>query len=124
MLSAVADRFGLWGNNSAWGNWEAFEDYTKTLTYFLPNVLSKVAAYFATFCEILFSILLLIGFKTKITAYATGFLLLSFGIAMTISLGIKAPLDYSVWTSVAAAFLLAVQNKYSFSIDELINKNK
>ena len=124
MLSAVADRFGFWGSNSAWGNWATFEDYTKTLTYFLPNTFSKIAAYFATFCEILFSILLLIGFKTKITAYSTGFLLLSFGIAMTISLGIKAPLDYSVWTSVAAALLLAVQNKYSFSIDVLINKNK
>ncbi|SKC09213.1 DoxX protein [Soonwooa buanensis] len=124
MLSAVADRFGCWGNNAVWGNWTAFEGYTRTLTFFLPNILSKIGAYFATFCEVVFSILLLIGFKTKVIAYATSILLLSFGIAMTIALGVKAPLDYSVWTSVAAAFLLAAQNKFPFSIDNLINKNK
>ncbi|WP_300672289.1 DoxX family membrane protein [Soonwooa sp.] len=124
MFSAVADRFGFWGSNAAWGNWAAFEEYTRTLTFFLPSFLSKVGAYIATFCEIVFSILLLIGFKTKIIASATSLLLLSFGIAMTIALGVKAPLDYSVWTSTAAAFLLATQNKFSFSIDELINKNK
>ena len=35
MLSAVADRFGLWGapgsNVVAWGNWENFVIYTQTL---------------------------------------------------------------------------------------------
>lgn len=34
MLSAVADRFGFWGKNSAWGNWENFEIYTRKLTFF------------------------------------------------------------------------------------------
>ncbi|MFP7657801.1 hypothetical protein [Chryseobacterium proteolyticum] len=34
MLSAVADRFGFWGKNSAWGNWENFEKYTRKLTFF------------------------------------------------------------------------------------------
>lgn len=124
MLSAVADRFGFWENNAVWGNWTAFEDYTRTLAFFLPNILSKIGAYFATFCEIVFSILLLIGFKTKIIAYATTFLLLSFGLAMAIALGVKAPLDYSVWISTTAAFLLAAQNNFPFSIDNLINKNK
>lgn len=124
MLSAVADRFGFWGNSAVWGNWTAFEDYTRTLTFFLPNILSKIGAYFATFCEIVFSILLLIGFKTKLIAYATTLLLLSFGLAITIAVGVKAPLDYSVWTSATAAFLLAAQNNFPFSIDNLINKNK
>lgn len=35
MLSAVADRFGFWGKNSAWGNWESFEKYTVQLFYLL-----------------------------------------------------------------------------------------
>ena len=44
MLSAVADRFGFWGKNSVWGNWDNFEKYTISLTSFLPEMLSKLAA--------------------------------------------------------------------------------
>lgn len=29
ILSAVADRFGFWGDNSSWGNWGNFVIYTK-----------------------------------------------------------------------------------------------
>src|SRR5437762_3511532 len=39
-LSAVADRFGLWGvygqPNVGWGNYARFVDYTATLNWFLP----------------------------------------------------------------------------------------
>ena len=35
-------------------------------------------------------------------------MLLSFALAMTGALGVKAPTDYSVWTAAAAAFLLGV----------------
>lgn len=123
MLSAVADRFGFWGENSAWGNWENFEKYTKQLTFFLPEILSTFSAYTATFLEIIFPLMLIFGFKTKIAAYGTGFLLLIFALSMTIALGIKAPLDYSVWVGSAAAFLLATQKEYFFSIDTLIKKS-
>jgi uncharacterized membrane protein YphA (DoxX/SURF4 family) len=122
MLSAVADRFGCWGKNSAWGNWENFEKYTRQLTFFLPESFSRISAYGATFLEILFPVLLLIGYKTKIAAYGTGFLLLTFALSMTVALGIKVPLDYSVWMGSAGAFLLAVQPRYSTSIDQLIKK--
>lgn len=122
MLSAVADRFGFWGKNSAWGNWENFEKYTQQLTSFLPESLSVFSAYFATFLEILFPLLLLIGFKTKVAAYGAGFLLLIFALSMTMALGVKAPLDYSVWVGSAGAFLLASQHQFSLSIDELIKK--
>lgn len=122
MLSAVADRFGFWGENSAWGNWENFEKYTKQLTFFLPEILSTFSAYTATFLEIIFPLMLIFGFKTKIAAYGTGFLLLIFALSMTIALGIKAPLDYSVWVGSSAAFLLANQKKYSFTLDNLTTK--
>ncbi|HEX7869612.1 MAG TPA: DoxX family protein, partial [Chryseobacterium sp.] len=79
--------------------------------------------YSATFLEILFPLMLILGFKTKIASYGIGFLLLIFALSMTVSLGVKAPLDYSVWIGSAAAFLLAGQEKYSFSIDELLAKN-
>lgn len=122
MLSAVADRFGSWGANSAWGNWANFEAYTKKLTFFLPESLSVVSAYAATFFEILFPLMLLLGWKTRLGAYGAGFLLLIFALSMTFALGVKAPLDYSVWVGSAAAFLLAVQPKYFFSIDHLTHK--
>ena len=123
MLSAVADRFGLWGDNSAWGNWENFEKYTQQLTFFLPEMLSTFSAYAATFLEILFPLMLILGFKTKIAAYGTGILLLVFALSMSIALGIKAPLDYSVWVGSAAAFLLATQKEFYFSIDTLTKKS-
>lgn len=111
LLSAVADRFGLWGANSAWGNWKNFQAYTRQLTFFLPPSLSIVCGYVATFLEILFALLLLIGFKTKYVGMLTGLLLLLFALAMSISLGIKSALDYSVWVGSAAAFLLSQQQQ-------------
>ncbi|WP_051957046.1 DoxX family protein [Chryseobacterium populi] len=122
MLSAVADRFGFWGKNSAWGNWENFEKYTRQLTFFLPDALSRFSAYCATFLEIALPLMLLLGFKTKMAAYGAGFLLLVFALSMTVALGVKAPLDYSVWVGSAGAFLLAGQQQFSFSIDQLIKK--
>lgn len=124
MLSAVADRFGFWGENSAWGNWVNFEKYTQQLTFFLPESLGIFSAYAATFLEILFPLLLILGVKTKIAAYGTGLLLLIFALSMTVALGVKAPLDYSVWIGSAGTFLLAVQEKYSFTIDNLTKKHK
>lgn len=123
MLSAVADRFGFWGDHLAWGNWENFEKYTRQLTFFLPEILSTFSAYAATFLEILFPLMLILGFKTKIAAYGTGILLLFFALSMSIALGIKAPLDYSVWVGSAAAFLLATQKEFYFSIDTLTKKS-
>jgi len=122
MLSAVADRLGYWGANSAWGNWANFEKYTKQLTFFLPESLGTFSAYAATFLEILFPLMLVLGFKTKLAAYGTGFLLLIFALSMTFALGVKAPLDYSVWIGSAAAFLLANQEEYSFTLDNLTKK--
>jgi uncharacterized membrane protein YphA (DoxX/SURF4 family) len=118
LLSAVADRLGLWGASASWGNWKNFEAYTRQLTFFLPPFLSKISAYVATILETAFGLLLIIGFKTRIVANLTGILLLLFALSMSISLGVKSAFDYSVWVGSAAAFLLAVQNDFSFSIDQ------
>ncbi|MGE8552735.1 DoxX family protein [Chryseobacterium jejuense] len=123
MLSAVADRFGWWSpENSSWGNMKSFEEYTRSLTSFLPEALSTFSAYAATSLEIVFPLMLLVGFKTRIAAYGSSILLLIFAVSMTIALGSKAPLNYSVWVGSAAALLLAVQQQYSFSIDQLTKK--
>ena len=122
MLSAVADRFGLWGTQSAWGNWDSFVQYTQQLLFFLPSSIASFFAIVATGFEILFPLMLMAGFKTRMVALGTGFLLFSFALSMSVALGIKASLDYSVWIGSAAAFLLSVQNKYAFSIDSLTKK--
>jgi uncharacterized membrane protein YphA (DoxX/SURF4 family) len=124
MLSAVADRFGFWGASSTWGNWENFVAYTKTLTFFLPDFLVGIAAVIATVAEIVLPVFLLIGFKLKHTAFATGCLLLGFALSMTFSVGLKSSLDYSVWVGSAAAFVLSDVKDYRFSLDALLNSKR
>ena len=121
MLSAVADRFGFWPKEiSAWGNWQAFSDYTQKLNPWVPGSLIHYLAGFATLLEICFAIMLLLPFRTIFFAKATGVLMLLFFVSMAINLGIKAPLDYSVLANAAAAFGLAeilVQKKKNLSLD-------
>src|SRR5215467_15130740 len=98
-LSAVADRFGFWGvfgqPNVSWGNFARFVDYTAKLNWFLPDAMIPVLAVISTCAEILFGLLLLAGWQTRITALCSGMLLMIFGLAMTLALGIKVPLDCS-----------------------------
>ncbi len=110
-LSAVADRFGLWGAPGApgvaWGNWTEFLDYVAALNWFLPAGLVPIVGWVATLGELGFAIALLVGWRLTWVANASGLLLLLFALAMTISEGIKSPLDASVFVAAAGAFLLA-----------------
>jgi hypothetical protein len=110
-LSAVADRFGLWGGpgapNVAWGAWKPFVVYTGKLLPFLPPALVQIAALVATAAETGLALLLLVGWRGKVVALASAALLLVFALSMTFSLGIKPPLNYSVFTAAAAGLGLA-----------------
>ncbi len=110
-LSAVADRFGLWGPpgapNVAWGEWGAFVNYVGTLNWYVPAPLVPFLAWAATFAEVVFAVGLLVGWKLRWFALGSGLLLLSFALTMSITGGIKGPLDYSVFTAAAGALLLA-----------------
>ena len=110
-LSAVADRFGLWGPPGTpgvgWGEFAAFLTYTGRLLPFLPAPLVVVAGWAATVAEVALAVALLVGIRVRLAALASGVLLLTFAIAMTTALGPEAPLSYSVWTAAAGAFLLA-----------------
>ena len=112
-LSAVADRFGLWGSAGtgevAWGSFPAFVEYTGMLLWFLPKSLVVVSAWAATILELLLAIALLVGFRLRLVALASCLLLLSFALTMTFGTGPEGPLSYSVWTAAAAAFLVATQ---------------
>ena len=110
-LSAVADRFGLWGPagaaNVAWGAWQPFVDYVAKLNWFAPPASTPILAWAATVAEVVLGIGLLIGWQLRWFALAAGLLLLSFAITMTLALGVKAPLDFSVFAAAGGAFLLA-----------------
>jgi len=125
-LSAVADRFGLWGAfgqpNVEWGNFSRFLEYTHTLNWYLPAGMIPLIGVIATGAEILFGLLLLIGWHTRAAALLTGLLLVTFAVAMTLALGVKAPLNFAVLTGVGGAFLLANCERFPFSLDELLSR--
>jgi uncharacterized membrane protein YphA (DoxX/SURF4 family) len=127
-LSAAADRFGLWGAfgqpNVAWGNFSRFIEYTGKLNWFLPVAMIPALAVISTGAEILLGLLLLAGWQTRITALLSGILLMSFGVAMTLALGIKAPLNFSVFSAAAGALLLAGWTSSPFSVDELLQRSR
>lgn len=126
-LSAVADRFGLWGAfgkpHVAWGSFARFTAYTGQLSWFLPKATILELAITVTCAETLAGILLVLGWQTRIAAILSGVLLLLFAIGMTGALGIKAPLDSSVFSASGGAFLLASWPEYPFSIDRLRNNS-
>lgn len=123
-LSAVADRFGLWGvygqPNIAWGNYGRFVSYTAKLNWFLPAMAIPAVAIVATAAETLLGLLLVLGWKTRMTALLSGILLCIFALAMTIALGVKASLNYSVFSAAGGAFLLATFTEVPFSVDKLL----
>ena len=127
-LSAVADRFGLWGvygqPNVGWGNYARFVDYTATLNWFLPAATIPALAMIATAAETLFGLLLVVGWNTRIVALLSGALLIIFALTMTAALGVKAPLDFSVFSAAGGALLLATSASFPFSLDELVRRNK
>ena len=125
-LSAVADRFGLWGPfgqpNVEWGDFSRFLEYTHTLNWYLPAGMIPPLGIVATGAESLCGLLLLVGWHTRAAALAAGLLLLTFGVAMTLSLGVKAPLNFAVLTGVGGALFLAHCESFPFSVDALLSR--
>ena len=109
-LSAVADRFGLWGppgtEGVAWGSIEQYESYVGLLNWFVPAALFSPLGWVATMSEVLIAIGLLVGWQLRWFALAAGVLLALFATSMVLALGLKPPLDYSVFSAASAAFLL------------------
>lgn len=110
-FSAGVDRLGWWGPpgapNVAWGAWAPFVAYTGQLLWFLPAAWINALGVAATVAEIGLAVWLLAGIRLQAAALASAALLASFAVTMTVAMGIKAPLNYSVFTAVAAALALA-----------------
>lgn len=114
-LSGIASRFGLYGKNVGYGNFANFVHYTAQVNSFMPASTIPFLAWASTVAEFGLGMLLIIGWWPRWTALGSALLLGLFGTAMAVSMGIKSPLDYSVFSASAAACLLAFQSPRSFS---------
>ncbi|MCY1481969.1 hypothetical protein D3C87_364900 [compost metagenome] len=123
-LSAVADRLGILGpfgeRNIEWGNWDSFITYTATMMPFLDRPAVNIMGSIASIAEAVIGILLIIGFKTRLAAISSCILTLLFALAMTVFLGIKAPINFSVFTAITASLMLSKITVYEWSIDNLL----
>ena len=112
-LSAVADRFGLWGppraTNVAWGTFSTFLAYTARVNPWAPAAAVPIIGWSVTAAEVALGIALLAGVHTRTVAILSGVLLLGFALGMTVGTGVKTAFDASVFTASAAAFLLAAR---------------
>lgn len=107
-LSGIASRFGLYGPDVGYGNFDNFVRYTAEVNAFMPAVTIPFLAWAATLAELVLGVLLVTGYRLRLVALLSAGLLAVFGTAMALSFGIKEPLDYSVFSASAAALLLAL----------------
>ncbi|MGA8443295.1 MAG: DoxX family membrane protein [Candidatus Sulfotelmatobacter sp.] len=114
-LSAVADRFGLWGKYGGWGNFAPLTQYTEEVNSSMPAFIVPFLAGAATAPELALGIALIIGFRPRRVALGAATLLFLIGTAMAISFGIKSRLDYSGFSASAGALLLASHREGSIS---------
>jgi uncharacterized membrane protein YphA (DoxX/SURF4 family) len=109
-LSAVADRFGWWEpfGQGSWGSMDRFADYAHQLVPFASGWLLTVIVWGATVTEATLGVLLLAGWWPKLVGAATCLVLIIFGTAMAVSLGMESPLSYSVFSAASAAAAYAI----------------
>jgi uncharacterized membrane protein YphA (DoxX/SURF4 family) len=122
-LTAVADRFGVWGQfgtpNVAWGDFTRFSQYTGQLNPWAPAALVPALAWAATAAELAVGVALILGLFIRWSALLSGVLLLLFASGMSFGTGIKSALNASVFSAAAAAFALAVLGSGRWSVDRL-----
>jgi uncharacterized membrane protein YphA (DoxX/SURF4 family) len=107
-LSAVAGRFGLWSGQVRWDAFESFIARTAELNAWAPHFLIPVLAWSATIAETMLALTLIAGIGVRWVAFGAAALLAWFATAMLVYSGLKAPLDYSVYSASACALLLAL----------------
>src|SRR5690606_20504908 len=127
-LLPVLDRVGFFGpagqNNVAWGNWTNFIDYTHLLMPYLSLKSTAFFGFVATALEVLFGVLLLVGYKIKYVAFGSFGLTLIFALSMLFFLHFRAPFNYSVFVVSFSSLLLAANTHYPWSIDGLLANRK
>jgi len=109
LISAVADRLGLWGapgsSSVTWGNMANFETYTKKLAPWCPGVILPTLAWGVTIAELVLGLLQIVGLWRKPTAVLAALLTLSFALSMAVVLGPHEPLTF--WSRPAFPFVIS-----------------
>jgi uncharacterized membrane protein YphA (DoxX/SURF4 family) len=103
----------------SWGTFARFVMYTGKLNWFLPVGLIPALAIIATCAEGFLGLCLVIGWHTRTAALLSGILLTLFGVTMAVALGVKAPLDFSVFSAAGGALLMATYTEFPVSADHL-----
>ena len=116
-LSSVTSRFGFWGEDTGWGNYDAFLDYTAKVNPYLPLSVIPTVARMVDVAEISIALLLLVGLRIKETAFISGVMLFLFAFGMNVGVGVISTLDHSVYTACFASLILAVLNNDALSLD-------
>jgi putative oxidoreductase len=65
---------------------------------------------------------LVVGVQTRLAALASGGLLGLFALAMTVSMGVKSALNYSVFSASAGALLLAISASDPWTLEALLKR--
>src|SRR4029434_8333850 len=98
-LTAVSDRFGLWGppgtSNVAWGNFDNFLAYAATLIPYLPTAWIPAVGWGVTLAEVACGLALLVGFQTRRIAVVSGLMLLAFALGRPMGFARQAPSTFS-----------------------------
>lgn len=110
-LNGIAERFGLYGKTVGYGNYANYVKYAAQVNSFMPTWSIPFLAGAATVAELVLGVLLVASLWKRWTALASAALLVLFGTAMAISFGPWSPLDYSVFSASAAAFMLAQERQ-------------
>lgn len=117
----VMDRFGWLGAPGnptvGWGSWSIFLDYTNSLMPFLSRSMANIMAIIATAGELVFAVLLIIGYKIRLAAIGSFLLTLMFALSMLIFANYRAPFNYSVFVVSASSLLLATLPCYKWAIE-------
>ena len=126
-FSAVTDRLGIWGPygtpNVAWGDMQHFMTYAAKLNPWFPHAMIAFVGAVVTVIESALAISLLIGFQTRRAAQVSGWLVLAFGIGMSVGTGFKSALNASVFAFSGGAWLLARAQEYPVSVDAVKSLN-
>ena len=104
LLTAAGARFGLIAAPAAW---DAFSRWTTRLWGLAPLSIQPVLGWVVVGIEIVLGLLILVGFRTRQMALATGVLLLATALAMWLRAGIQSPFHAAVFAYAGVAFTLA-----------------
>ncbi|PIF46460.1 DoxX-like protein [Chryseobacterium sp. 52] len=124
-LLPVMDRLGVLGppgSGPTWGDWKHFVDYTNILIPFVNRPIANFMGILVTVAEVVFGILLIVGFRIKEASVGAGILTLCLGMCMGIFVSISAPFNYPVFVFTGRALVLSGLNHYNWSIDNYIRK--